>query len=81
MLAMLALEEHTVNIIDNCQRYASPVGIAYSIPPVVTGGMYSRWGIMLREIRGQVLVWIGIVGGALTIVNHWSNFITLGGQA
>jgi hypothetical protein len=30
-----------------------------------------------NEIRGQVLVWFGIVGGALTIVNFWSNFITL----
>jgi hypothetical protein len=30
-----------------------------------------------REIRGQILVWIGIVGGALTIVNYWSNFVIL----
>jgi hypothetical protein len=32
---------------------------------------------MFKEIRGQIFTWIGIVGGALTIVNHWSNFITL----
>jgi hypothetical protein len=32
---------------------------------------------MLKEIRGQLFTWFGIVGGALTIVNHWSNFITL----
>lgn len=30
-----------------------------------------------REIRGQILVWIGIVGGALTIANYWSNFVIL----
>jgi hypothetical protein len=30
-----------------------------------------------REMRGQIFVWFGIVGGALTIVNHWSNFVTL----
>ncbi len=29
-----------------------------------------------REIRGQIFVWIGVVGGALTIVNQWSNFVT-----
>jgi hypothetical protein len=29
------------------------------------------------EVRGQIFVWVGIVGGALTLVNHWSNFITL----
>ena len=29
-----------------------------------------------REIRGQIFVWVGIVGGALTIVNHWSAFAT-----
>ena len=35
-------------------------------------------GISLsREIRGQIFLWVGIVGGALSIVNHWSNFITL----
>lgn len=32
---------------------------------------------LLREIRGQVFVWIGIVGGALTIVGDWSSFITV----
>src|SRR5271166_1030561 len=32
---------------------------------------------MLREIRGQVFVWIGILGALLTIIGHWSNFITL----
>jgi len=32
---------------------------------------------LAREMRGQIFAWIGIVGGALTIVNHWSNFITL----
>ncbi len=37
-----------------------------------------RAGISLaREIRGQIFVWVGIVGGALTIVNHWSNFLSL----
>jgi hypothetical protein len=30
-----------------------------------------------RGIRGQIFVWTGIVGGALTIVNHWSNFVPL----
>ena len=32
---------------------------------------------MLKQIPGQMLVWFGIVGGALTVVNNWSNFITL----
>jgi hypothetical protein len=32
-----------------------------------------------RELRAQVLIWIGIVGGALSIVNQWSNIITLAG--
>ena len=36
---------------------------------------------MLKDIRGQFLVWFGIVGGMLTIVNHWSNFITLANWA
>jgi hypothetical protein len=30
-----------------------------------------------RTLRGEIFIWIGIVGGALTLVNHWSNFITL----
>jgi hypothetical protein len=42
-----------------------------------------------KEIRGQILVWIGIVGGALTIVyhlssiarTHWSSFVPLAGGA
>src|SRR5215471_11207203 len=32
---------------------------------------------LARELCGQIIVWIGIVGGALTLVNHWGNFITL----
>jgi hypothetical protein len=32
---------------------------------------------MLKEIRGQALVWFGIVGGALTIISQVSKFITL----
>jgi hypothetical protein len=32
---------------------------------------------LLREIRGQTLVWIGILGGALTITSQWPKFITL----
>jgi hypothetical protein len=32
---------------------------------------------MLRQIRGQILAWVGIVGGALTLASHWSNFLTL----
>ncbi len=30
---------------------------------------------MLKKFRGQVLVFIGIVGCALTIVSHWSNVV------
>jgi hypothetical protein len=33
----------------------------------------SDWRIQ----RGPIFTWIGIVGGALSIVNFWSNFITL----
>lgn len=32
---------------------------------------------MVREIRGQFLVWFGIVGGAMTIANHLSDFVTV----
>jgi hypothetical protein len=30
-----------------------------------------------RQVCGQILTWFGIVGGALTLANHLSNFITL----
>lgn len=30
---------------------------------------------MLKELRGQVFVFIGIVGCALTIVSHWANAV------
>lgn len=33
--------------------------------------------VVLKKLRYGVLTWFGIVGGALTIVNHWTNFITL----
>jgi hypothetical protein len=29
-----------------------------------------------REIRGQIFVWFGIAGGALTIVNHSGREVT-----
>jgi hypothetical protein len=32
---------------------------------------------LAREIRGQTLVWFGILGGALTIISQWPKFITL----
>lgn len=32
---------------------------------------------MIREIRGQLLTWFGIVGSALTIIDQWGNFIQL----
>lgn len=32
---------------------------------------------MLKEIRGQFLAWFGIVGGAMTVANHLSDFVTV----
>jgi hypothetical protein len=32
-----------------------------------------------RKIRGQIFVWTGIIGGALTIASQWSQFVKLAG--
>ena len=32
---------------------------------------------MFKEFRGQTFTWFGIIGGALTITNQWSNFLPL----
>jgi hypothetical protein len=41
---------------------------------VVQGAVTAQPSIW-RELRGQFFVWFGIVGGAMTIANNWSNFI------
>jgi hypothetical protein len=32
---------------------------------------------MLKELRGQILVWFGIVGSAVTIAGHWPDILKL----
>ncbi len=59
---------HTTNF-DNHEAVLSAV-VAQLARPVAPP-------VVLKKLRYEVLTWFGIVGGALTIVNHWTNFITL----
>jgi hypothetical protein len=36
---------------------------------------------MLKELRDQILIWFGIVGGAITLISHQTEFFKLAGFA
>src|SRR5271165_3569709 len=45
--------------------------------PVVTAKRYMNAAIPIwNQLCGQTLVWIGVVGSVLTIIENWSKFMT-----